>query len=74
MADITFMGKTYKTQDLQREAISMAAQLAKNARLLDPLPPGTDLSEAEQNEVQSQVNREFDVEYFLDPNPNAHHV
>jgi hypothetical protein len=29
MSTIKFMGKTYKTQDLQREAVELAALLAK---------------------------------------------
>jgi hypothetical protein len=55
MATITFMGREYKTQDLQREIASLAANLAKNARLLEPLPSNTDLSNTEQKEIQDQV-------------------
>jgi hypothetical protein len=52
---ITFMGRTYKTQELHREITGMATDLAKNTRLLDPLPTGIDLSDTEQRDIQSQV-------------------
>lgn len=49
------MGREYKTDDFLKEALEMGKLLATNARLIDPLPKDIDLSEAEQNEVQSQV-------------------
>lgn len=55
MSSFTAMGREYKTDDFLKEALEMGKLLATNARLIDPLPKDIDLSEAEQNEVQSQV-------------------
>ena len=56
MSTITFLGQEYKTQDLQRETVALAAELARNVRLLEPLPTDIDLSNAEQEKIQTQVH------------------
>ena len=56
MASFTFLGQRYETDEFLRECIGLAAQLAKNARLDNPLPPNVDFSPTEQKEVQSQIN------------------
>lgn len=55
MASFTFLGREYKMDDFLRDVILMAQDLAKNARLDQPLPPDTDLTNAEQKEIQDQV-------------------
>lgn len=49
------MGREYPINDFLKDVVGMAEMLAKNARLIDPLPSDVDLSETEQKEVQSQV-------------------
>lgn len=53
------MGTEYKTDDVVKEATSLAKLLAKNARLLEPLPPNTDFSDGEDKEVQTQASQIF---------------
>lgn len=55
MSSFTFMGREYPINEFLKDVVGMAEMLAKNARLIDPLPSDVDLSEAEQKEVQSQV-------------------
>ena len=43
--------------DWLREAISLVELLAKNLKLLDPLPADTDLTDADEKEIQSQVRK-----------------
>ena len=52
---LTFLDREYKSDDLRRESVLLAKDLAKNAKLEQPLPAGVDLSEVEQNEIQAQV-------------------
>ena len=49
-------GNVYNSDEFLRERISLAQLLAKNARLQEPLPEGTDLSDAEFTETQQQVH------------------
>ena len=55
MSSFTFMGREYPINEFLKDTVEMAGMLAKNARIIDPLPSGVDLSEAEQNATQSQV-------------------
>jgi hypothetical protein len=52
-------GREYKISEFIPELVQLADLLASNAHLnaSSPLPADTDLSEAEQKEVQSQVRR-----------------
>ena len=50
----TFNGREYNVDDWLREAISLVELLAKNLKLLDPLPSDTDTDE---KEIQSQVRK-----------------
>ena len=53
----TFNGREYNVDDWLREAISLVELLAKNLKLLDPLPSDTDLTDADEKEIQSQVRK-----------------
>jgi len=55
MSSFTFMGREYKTDDFLRDTIGLAQELAKNARLEQPLPADVDLTPHEQKQIQSQV-------------------
>ena len=50
-----FNGREYNVDDWLREAISLIELLAKNLKLLDPLPSDADLTDADEKEIQSQV-------------------
>lgn len=52
----TFNGREYNVDGWIREAISLVELLAKNLKLLDPLPSDTDLTDADEKEIQSQIN------------------
>ena len=56
MSHLTFNGEQYKTDELLRDTVALARNLAQNARLYQPLPVDTDLSDAEVKQVQDQVN------------------
>jgi len=49
------MGREYKTDDFLKDVVNFAQMLAKNARIIDPLPANVDLSANEQKEVQDQI-------------------
>jgi hypothetical protein len=49
------MGREYKTDEFLRDVVAMAGDLAKNAKVEQPLPPDTDLTDDEQKEIQMQV-------------------
>lgn len=55
MSSITVRGKEYDMGALTTEAISFTDELAKKARITEPLPADTDLNESEDKEVQTQV-------------------
>ena len=56
ISTINVNGKVYPKEALAKEAVSMARELAKNARLLDaPLSAGTDFTAAQDKELQTQV-------------------
>jgi hypothetical protein len=67
MSSFTFMGREYNTNDFLKDVVNFAKMLAKNARLIDPLPANVDLSETEQKEVQDQV---CSPNYLSDSRPN----
>jgi hypothetical protein len=54
---ISFNGRQYKLSEFLPEVVDMADMLASNAHLkaTAPLATDTDLSEADQKEVQAQV-------------------
>lgn len=56
MSSFTFLGREYMTDDFLKDIVGLAALLAKNARIDQPLSPDTDLTQAEQDEVQTQVS------------------
>lgn len=56
MSSFTFLGREYKTDDFLKDTVNLSKQLALNARLEQPLTPGTDLTQAEQTEIQTQVH------------------
>ena len=58
----TFNGREYNVDDWLREAISLEELLAKNLKLLDPLPADTDLTDADEKEIQSQVRKMLDLD------------
>ena len=49
------MGSEYKTDEFLRDVVAMAEDLAKNAKVEQPLPPDTDLTDDNQKEIQMQV-------------------
>lgn len=55
MPSITVRGKEYDMNELTAEPVSFTNQLAQKARIDKPLPAGTDLSESEDKEFQTQV-------------------
>ncbi|EUC64488.1 zf-MYND domain protein [Rhizoctonia solani AG-3 Rhs1AP] len=55
MSTITINGRTMDAQAFRDEAISFTDMMAKNARLDEPLPAGQDFSEAEDKELQTQI-------------------
>jgi hypothetical protein len=59
MSTITINGRSLDAQAFRDEAISFTDMMAKNARLDEPLPAGQDLSEAEDEELQTQVRDEL---------------
>ncbi|KAJ7086356.1 hypothetical protein B0H15DRAFT_346006 [Mycena belliarum] len=54
---ISFNGRDYKLAEFKPEVVSMADMLVTNAHLkaASPLPADTDLSDADQKEVQAQI-------------------
>lgn len=53
----TFMNREYNTKDFIKEVTGLAEELAKNARIVDPLLPlNVDLSGAEEKKVADQVS------------------
>jgi hypothetical protein len=55
MSSITIRGKKYDTNELSAEAVGFTNELAKKARIDEPLPADTDFNESEDKEVQTQV-------------------
>ena len=58
----TFNDREYNVDDWLREAISLVELLAKNFKLLEPLPSDTDLTDADEKEIQSQVRKTLDLD------------
>ena len=58
----TFNGREYNVDDWLREAISLVELLAKNLKLLEPLSSDTDLTDADEKEIQSQVRKMLDLD------------
>jgi hypothetical protein len=52
---LQFLGKEYKVDDLLPECVGLTKELAVNARLDQPLPANTDLTDEEFVKVQQQV-------------------
>ncbi|CAE6447534.1 unnamed protein product [Rhizoctonia solani] len=55
MSTISINGRTVNAQAFRDEAISFTDVMAKNARLDEPLPADQDFSEAEDKELQTQI-------------------
>ena len=55
MSTFTVMGREYNTDEWIRDVINLVQDLAKKAKLEEPLPPNTDLTDNEQKEIQEQV-------------------
>lgn len=58
----TFNGREYSVDDWRREAVSLVELLAKNLKLVDTLPSDTDLTDADEKEIQSQVRKTLDLD------------
>jgi len=55
MSSITIRGKKYDTKELSAEAVGFTNDLAKKARIDEPLPADTDFNESEDKAVQTQL-------------------
>ncbi|KAK1222047.1 hypothetical protein PQX77_015146 [Marasmius sp. AFHP31] len=56
MSKVTFKGKEYDVNGLVQECTGMAEELAKTAKIQEPLPENVDMTEEENKLVQQQVS------------------
>jgi hypothetical protein len=49
------------TKTSQKELVGLAAELAKNLKLADPLPENVDLNETEDKAIQAHVCYPYDT-------------
>ncbi|KAL0581938.1 hypothetical protein V5O48_000168 [Marasmius crinis-equi] len=61
MSKVTFNGKEYDVKGLAQDTVGLAEELAKNAKIIEPLPQGVDLTAEDDRKIRQQIVAIVDV-------------